>query len=321
MRREIVSKKIKQLAGFAAFMALAATFGIQAQGQSAPASQHTEAHEPVETAAPVKASPAIWKIKGAHGALYLLGTIHMMKPNVDWESAPVKTGLAASSKLVEEVSNVDDTTAAQTLLLQYGIDREHPLSTKIGKEDLAKLDAALQQMGIPGESALESLRPWAAMLTISILPVLKAGYTPESGVDMTLAQQWKATGKSVDGLETLDQQIHFFADMSEADQVMVLHVSLEQLDHASEDVDKIVTAWINGDVETIARLENTEFKQKYPGLYKLLIVERNKTWAEQLSRMLDSGGTEFVAVGAGHLPGNDGVLKLLAAKGYSIKRE
>lgn len=316
-----MSKKIEQFAGLAAFMAVAAAFGIQAQGQSVPASQHAEAHAPVEAAAPVQASPALWKIKSAHGTIYLLGTIHMMKPDVNWESAPVKAGLAASSKLVEEVSNVDDKAAAQTLLLQYGIDIEHPLSTKISKDDLAKLDAALQQMGIPGESALEPLRPWAAMLTISVVPMMKAGYTLESGVDTTLAQEWKATGKTVDGLETLDQQVHFFADMSEADQVMALHVSLEQLDHASEDVDKMVTAWIKGDVETIATLENTEFKQEDPGLYKLLIVERNKTWAGQLSRMLDSGGTEFVAVGAGHLPGNDGVLKLLAAKGYTVTRE
>lgn len=316
-----MSKKIKQFAGLAAFMAVAAAFGIQAQGQTAPASQHTDATEPVVAAARVKATPPLWKIKSAHGTIYLLGTIHMMRPDVNWESAPVKAGLAASSKLVEEVSNVDDKAAAQTLLLQYGIDPEHPLSTKIGKDDLAKLDAAVQQMGIPGESALEPLRPWAVMLTISVLPMMKAGYTLESGVDTTLAAEWKATGKTVDGLETLDQQVHFFADMSEADEVMALHVSLEQLDHASEDVDKIVTAWIKGDIETIATLENTEFKQEDPGLYKLLIVQRNKTWAEQLSRMLDSGGTEFVAVGAAHLPGNDGVLKLLAAKGYTVTRE
>ncbi len=316
-----MSKKIKQFAGFAALMAAATGCGIQAQGQSTPASHESEAHTPVVVSAPAEATPAIWKIKSAHGTIYLLGTIHMMKPNVDWESAPVKAGLAASSKLVEEVSNVDDKAAAQALLLQYGFDSEHPLSTKISKEDLAKLDSALQQMGIPGESALEPLRPWAAMLMVSVLPLMKAGYTPESGVDMTLAHEWQATGKTVDGLETLDQQIHFFADMSEADQVMVLHVSLEELDHATEDTNKIVAAWIKGDVVTIAKLENAEFKQKYPGLYKLLIVQRNKTWAEQLSKMLDSGGTEFVAVGAGHLPGDDGVLKLLAAKGYSITRE
>ena len=314
-------KKIKLLTRFAAFIAVAAICGTLAQGQTAPTSQHTETNVPVVTAAQVQATPPLWKITSAHGTIYLLGTIHMMKPNVNWESVPVKAALAASSKLVEEVSNADDMAAAQTLLLQYGIDREHPLSTKIGKEDLARLDAALQQMGIPGEAALEPLRPWAAMLMISALPILKAGYTPESGVDVTLAREWKATGKTVDGLETLDQQIHFFADMSEADQVMALHASLEQLDQASEDTNKIVTAWMKGDVETIATLENTEFKQKYPALYKLLVIDRNKTWVEQLSRMLDSGGTEFVAVGAGHLPGDDGVLKLLAAKGYTVTRE
>lgn len=313
-------KKIVHFAGFAGFIAIA-TCGILAQDETAPGTHPSKASGPIVISAPVEATPAIWKIKGAHGTIYLLGTIHLMKPNVNWESAPVKAALAVSSTLVEEVSNVDDMAGAQSLLLQYGMDMAHPLSTKIGKDDLAKLDAALQQMGLPGESAMEPLRPWAVMLTISVLPMIKAGYTPESGVDIALAHEWKATGKTVNGLETLDQQIHFFADMSEADQVTMLHVSLEQLDHASEDEEKMVTAWLNGDVDTIAKLENSEFRRKYPALYKRLVVDRNRTWSEQLSKMLDSGGTEFVAVGAAHLPGPDGVLKLLAAKGYTVTRE
>lgn len=314
-------KKLKRIAGFALSMTLAVTCAIQGQGQSAPASQHSEPAIPAAAAASIQATPPFWKVKSAHGTIYLLGTIHMMKPDVSWQSAQVKAALTASSKLIEEVSNVDDMAAAQQLLFQNGIDREHPLSSKISKDDLARLDAALKQMGMPGESAMEPLRPWAAMLTISVLPILKAGYSPESGVDVTLANEWKTGGKTVDGLETLDQQIHLFADMSEADQVMALHVSLDDLDHASEDVNTMVAAWIKGDVETIGDLENKEFKQEDPGLYKLLIVQRNKAWVEQLSRMLDSGGTEFVAVGAGHLPGNDGVLKLLSAKGYTVTRE
>lgn len=313
--------KMKRLFGCAALMAASTCSGIQAQSQTAPTTQQSEASAPLVAATQVQATPPLWKIESAHGTIYLLGTVHMMKPNVSWEGSQVKAALAASSKLFEEVNDANDKTKAQELLLKYGFDSEHPLSTKISKDDLAKLDAALKQMGVPGESAMEPLRPWAAMLAISVLPMVKAGYSPDSGVDVTLANEWKAAGKTVDGLETLDQQVHFLADMSEADQVMALHVSLEDLDHANEDVDKIVAAWIKGDLETIGDLENKEFKQEDQGLYKLLIVDRNKAWAARLSQMLDSGGTEFVAVGAAHLPGDEGVLKLLAAKGYKLTRE
>lgn len=316
-----MSHKSDRFVGLAAWIALCVGCAVDSHGQTAPAGQNSDAPAPVVAAAQVQAAPPLWKITSAHGTLYLLGTIHMMKPNVNWESLPVKSALAASSKLVEEVSNADDQTAAQALLLQYGIDREHPLSTKIAKDDLVKLDTALKQLGYPGESALEPLRPWAVMLTLSVLPMMKAGYTLDSGVDVTLAREWKVSGKTVDGLETAEQQIHFFADMSDADQVKALHISLDDLDHATKDINEMVAAWIKGDVETIGDLENKEFKQEDPSLYKLLIVQRNKTWVEQLSKMLDSGGTEFVAVGAGHLPGDDGVLKLLEVKGFTVTRE
>src|ERR1017187_4746373 len=113
---------------------------------SAPASRATPAPAAASVAKPAEATmaadPAIWRAKGAHGAGSLVGSVHVMKPNVVWESAKVKAALESSDVLYLEIANIDDTASVQPMVLQFGIDTDHPLSTKVSKDDLELLDAA-----------------------------------------------------------------------------------------------------------------------------------------------------------------------------------
>lgn len=266
----------------------------------------------------VQATPALWVMKGPKATVYLLGTIHIMKPGVEWHTAKVMAAVNQSQTLVEEVADLSDVAAIRPLMMQLGMDQEHPLSTKITKEDLALVDGALKQMGAPGESSVEPMRPWLVGLTLSVLPLMKAGYDPQSGVDMTLSKEFKAAGKPVAGLETVEQQLHILADLPLADEVESLHLQLKDLDHATADTEKTVAAWEKGDVATIAKIENDEFVKEYPALYQKLVVARNKAWAEKLATMLQGEGTTLVAVGAAHLAGPDSVQTLLTAKGFTV---
>jgi uncharacterized protein len=287
----------------------------QAQAQTAPAA--APAGSPT-----VEATPALWEVKGPHATVYLFGTVHLMKPDVSWHTSKVNAAVAASQTLIEEIPDVDQPPAVQAELMQLGMDLEHPLSTKVTKDDLARIDAAAKQMGLPGESALEPMRPWMVGITLSTLPLVKAGYDPESGVDVTLAKEFRKKGKANSGLETVDQQLHFFADMPQADEVASLHVQLQHLDTAQADLETTVTAWEKGDVETIAKVENGEMRKDYPSLYQRLVVERNKAWTEKIAATLAADGpdkTVLVAVGAAHLAGPDSVQAMLAAKGYTVK--
>jgi uncharacterized protein YbaP (TraB family) len=266
----------------------------------------------------VQANPALWIVKGSHATIYLFGTIHILKPGIDWHTAKVESAIAASQTLCEEVADIDNPDSLKPLINELGTDPTHPLSTKITKDDLALLDTAIKQMGAPGESVLEPLRPWLAGITLSVLPMIKAGYDPQSGVDLALSAEFKAAKKPVNGLETMEQQLHFFADMPVADEVESLHLQLKELDHATKDIDSTVAAWEKGDVETIAKIENEDFIKEYPTLYQKLVVKRNKAWTEQLVTLLKGEGTTFVAVGAGHLAGPDSLQKMLTASGYTV---
>lgn len=272
----------------------------------------------------VDATPAMWKVKGVHGTVYLFGSVHVMKPDVRWETAKVKAALAESELLYLEIPDVDPEAmkALQPLALQMGMDMEHPLSTKISKEDFALLDTVAKGMGMPGAAGFEPLRPWMVYTFLSVLPATKAGYAADSGIDAKLAAEAKAEKKPIKGFETAEQQLHFLADMPQAEQVEMLHKALIDLPKSEGKLDEMVGDWTRGDVDKIAAMENDEMKTKYPDLYEKLLVKRNQHFAEVLTGMLKdpATGTVFVTIGAAHLAGPDSVMKMLEKGGYTVAR-
>lgn len=272
----------------------------------------------------VDATPAMWKVKGVHGTVYLFGSVHVMKPDVQWETAKVKAALAESGMLYLEIPDVDPEAmkALQPLALQMGMDVEHPLSTKISKEDVALLDTAVKGLGMPGESSFEPLKPWMVYTILSVLPATKAGYAADSGIDAKLAVEAKGQKKPIKGFETAEEQLHFLADMPEAQQVEMLHKTLIDLPKSQTELDEMVADWTRGDVDKIAAMENDEMKVKYPDLYEKLLVKRNQHFAEVLTGMLKdpATGTVFVTIGAAHLAGPDSVTKMLDKGGFSVVR-
>lgn len=273
--------------------------------------------------AKIVADPAIWRVKGAHGTLYLFGSVHVMKPNVEWESAKVKAALTSSDVIYLEIANLDDTAAAQPLAMQFGLDAAHPLSTKISTDDVALLDTAAKSMGMPGEAMLEPMQPWLVSATLELVPMLKAGYDPTSGIDTKLLAESRAEKKSIKGFETMEEQIHMLADEPMDQQVAELHRQLTELDKSTAQMNDIVLAWEHGDVEKIGTIDNDELATKYPAQYKRIVVDRNTKWTATLDGLLKAPdtGTVFVTVGAAHLAGPDSVLKMLEKDGYKVERE
>ena len=292
-------------------------------GSGAAPAAPTPAATPTPAAGMAKATPAIWRVKGTHGTVYLFGSVHVMKPDVEWEAGKVKAAFDSADVLCLEIANLDDTSAAQPLLMQYGLDPQHPLSEKISKEDLTTLDTVVKAIGMPGETMMEPMRPWLVSMMLSVLPMMKAGFSPNTGIDMALLAQTKQANKQVKGFETMEQQVHLLADVPEAEQITMLHKDLTELDKSTAQMNELVAAWQKGDVEKIGAIDNTELATKYPAVYKRMVVDRNQRWADTLNGVLkDPGtGTVFVAVGAAHLAGPDSVIKMLEKDGWKVERE
>jgi uncharacterized protein YbaP (TraB family) len=161
------------------------------------------------------------------------------------------------------------------LVLRYGIDPAHPLSTLLTAQERARLDAAAKAAGVPGGGgALNIMRPWLAALTLSVAPLLKAGLDPKQGVDKQLKAQMEKAGKPVHGLETAEEQIRFLADMPPAVQLSFLRETMHDTDNAATELGSLVDAWKRGDTAAIAHLESTDLQLRLNMILRSLFLVR-----------------------------------------------
>jgi len=269
-------------------------------------------------ASPVAAAPAVWVVKDQDSTIYLLGTVHVLKPDTQWRSPAIDKALAESADLWVEVE-ADDPAVMQPLVMKYGIDAANPLSKKISAERFAQVDAAAKAMGASG-AALDPMRPWLAGVTLSVAPLLKAGYDPTSGVEAKLKAAAKAAGKPIRTLESPEQQIRFFADLPPKIEMEFLDSALDDSAEAPAMIDGLVAAWVAGDVAAIKRLMIDDMKRDYPELYEVILTGRNKDWARQIETLLAGKGVTIIAVGAGHLAGDDSVQVQLAKRNIEAVR-
>jgi uncharacterized protein YbaP (TraB family) len=268
------------------------------------------------------AEPAIWVVKGPHATVYLFGTIHALQKGDVWHSPKIDAAIEQSQTLWLEIPNVDDAASMQPLIMQLGMDQAHPLSTKLTPDQMAKLTKAANSVGLPGgEAMFETFKPWLAALTLSIAPLMQAGYDPSTGVEVELKPEFVKANKPVKGFETAEEQMRYFADMPEKSQVDFLSSELDDFDSAIDKFKQILAAWSAGDTDALDKLNNADFRDKYPDLFQILVVKRNQKFTTQIQDLLKGDGVSFVAIGAGHLVGKDGVPAMLEKQGFKVTRE
>lgn len=264
--------------------------------------------------------PALWVVSDADSTIYLFGTVHVLRPDTPWGSAKVDAAFDSASSVILEISNPDDQAAIGPLIQQHGIDPTRPLSSLLTAEEIAHLNVAAQSIGASA-AALDPLRPWLVALSLSMAPLVKAGYDPQSGVELILKARAEAAGKSVDGLETIDEQVRILAGLPEDVQLDFLRATLEAYDDATEELDALVHAWSVGDVEAINRLGVVEMREASEEIYQALLVRRNTDWADQIQTLLAGSGVTFIAVGSAHLAGDDSVQEILEDRGVEVARQ
>lgn len=277
-----------------------------------------------QTAAPAAPAPiqgegpALWVVKDADSTLYLFGSVHVLRPTTGWASPRVEAAFDSASDIWFEISNPDDQAAIMPLIQQLGLSPETPLSSRLTAEENAELDAAAQTMGASA-AQLQPMKPWLAALSLSVAPLIKAGYDPKSGVELVLKARAEAAGKPIHGFETIDKQIGILAGLPDDVQLVFLRETLKDYENAATKLDEMVEAWARGDVATLDRVTITEMKEASPALYQSVLVDRNTDWANQIQTLLEGAGTAFIAVGAAHLTGDDSVQAILQKRGVTVE--
>ncbi len=262
--------------------------------------------------------PVMWVVRDADSTIYLLGTVHVLRPQTAWGSPRLEAAFDSADEVYFEIENPGDQAALLPLIQQHGISQDKPLTHLISTGDLNLLQLSASAIG-SSAAQMDMFRPWLAALTLSVAPLIEAGYDPNSGVEMVLRARAVANGQPVKGLETIDEQVRIMAGFSEPAQVAFLHATLKAFDAAPVELDRMVTAWAGGDVATMQAVFAEGMEDSGPEVNRSLLSDRNRNWAGQIRTMLEGEGVIFIAVGAAHLMGEDSVQDFLEAGGVTVE--
>lgn len=276
------------------------------------------------TAAPEASEPAtpglfLYEVRGKGKSAHLLGTIH-----VGFGFDEVLTDEArARFHSAERVMTEADVSAAdpRRLIEAALLPADRSLSVLLGPEAWQQLLARLGDQ-IPA-ALLDRLEPWlpAVMLGLRDLEQALARLKPGAEtrlMDIELMKQAKELGKQLDHLETVDQQIAIFESIPLEEQVRELRETLAS--DAGTQADQLLTAFAKGDQRELERaVFDPSQAVSAAGFYERVLFERNLRWLPIIEREIARGHT-FIAVGAAHLLGAQGVLSELKKRGYSVTR-
>ena len=273
---------------------------------------------------PIRAQPArnfIWKIGSPTSAIYLVGSLHLLTKDYYPLSPALDAAFKDSDLLVEEIHLGEmEAPAAQLKLLTRGL---LPANTSLDKvispSTYALVTKRIGDLGLPIEP-LKRFKPWMLAMTLVEMEWQKAGFDASLGLDRHFYDRATVEGKRVQGLETLDYQLSLFDDMAMEHQERMLAESLEDFDNERSNVLALTDAWKAGEAAKVERIVLDDVNDD-PILYRRLLVDRNRNWLPTLDGLLARNGRAFVVVGAAHLVGPDGLLAMLAAKGYKVEQQ
>lgn len=302
----------------APLLAGVALFTTPALAQEASAAeQASAAMAAVNEAVAEETGPALWKVADEDTTIYLFGTVHALPKDVDWFKGDISEALTSSDTVVTEIL-MDETVGPrmQKLVMTTGImPPGKTLRSLLDEEQKATFETAMGKIGMPA-GAFDQFEPWYAAMMLTMLPLLQQGYSPDSGVEQVLMN--KADGKGREALETIEFQLGVFDNLPMDTQLSFLIETAGSIDDVKPMLDKMVAEWLEGDAETLAQLMNEGLTDKT--LAESLLYARNRTWASWIDERLDEPGTVFVAVGAGHLAGEQSVQDILEEGGLTIHR-
>ena len=270
--------------------------------------------------APRTDNPALWKVSGPQGSLYLFGSFHLLPPDVAWRTPAVARALEEAGTLVFEtdVAGANEEKTMQPLMVKYGLlPAGQTLRGILPEKTNAELERAATELGLPPE-ALAPMRPWLAGMVLGVQFVIKQGYDPAKGVEQQVIAWAKQNGKALATLESIESQLRIFADLTREQEVDLLTVSLREIRETPAALAEMLAAYRTGDQAALEKTLNAGF-DGLPALRQRILGDRHRKWLPRIEKMIADGGGCVIIVGAAHLVGRDGLIALLRAQGYKVE--
>lgn len=259
----------------------------------------------------------LWRIEAPDRpgvtAGYLLGTIHSDDPRVTRLPPAVARAFAQAASFSAELdmNPLNLLQASQHMFAAEG----QGLKAQLAPELYRRSAALLARRGIP-EMLAARMKVWAAAATLSTPPSSSGLF-----LDLQLYQQALASGKPVYGLETVAEQLGTLESMPLAMQKAMLEDAIEQQDQLAGLIEQLIRAYAANDLRLIERISNQAMagsdRDVVRHVNEQVVIERNRRMLERMLPRLREGKA-FLAVGALHLPGENGLVALLRGRGYRM---
>ena len=300
----------------------------EAQTQAAPMASAPEAassYDAITTLDEATSGPsevAMWRTGDDDTTVYMIGTVHLLRPGVEWRTDDYERAFAEADAVFIESDSLSEEAQAKAaeLLPRYAFNPPGTtLASYFTEEEVAELNAAMAPVGVTIEQ-LAPMRPWFASIMVAQTAMMRIGASPEAGLETMIVQQATEAGKPVRFLEGLEEVFGILASVDDEVQADVMLDGAEDFANLEAEFARIVAAWYDGDADTVADMM-TEAYGDYPEAEDALFEERNRNWTMRLKEVIDTEpGTFLVAVGAGHLAGADSLQEMLQAEGYAVER-
>lgn len=278
--------------------------------------------------ATLNGSGLLWKIeRQGETPSFLFGTMHMTDPRVTSLPADARKAFDSAGIVVIETTDVLDEGRMMAAIMQKPelmmFTDQTTLTSLLSPEDAATVNAALSARGIPPGSVAK-MKPWmlSAMLSLPACEMArKAAGAPV--LDVKLAGDAKAAGKEIEGLESVTDQLEAMASLPMDFHMRGLVDTLKLGDRMDDVIETMIVLYEREDTGMFwplfrAVLPNSAGDDSgYAAFEEAMITARNRTMAEHAAPIL-ARGNAFIAVGALHLPGPEGLIELLRASGYTV---
>jgi uncharacterized protein YbaP (TraB family) len=262
----------------------------------------------------------LWSVADADTTIYLFGTIHLLPEKYQWRTATFDRAIDNSQELVVEtiIDDKDPTkimAAMTSLAFSPGLP---PLADRVPPAKRAALAAAVKKSGFPPQG-LDRMETWGAAFILLGNQFRDLGLKGQEGVEAVLRNAFTTKGKPIGELETNVEQLGFFDTLPEKAQRQLLEGAITPSADMNKDFGGMLAAWSRGDVKAIARTFNHDLAAS-PELRQALIKRRNQNWTKWIEQRMASPGSVLIAVGAGHLAGQDSVVEMLKKDGYRVRQ-
>ena len=261
----------------------------------------------------------LWSVEKGKNTIYLLGSIHLLPRELKTLDQAIEAAYSDSKIIVFE-TNIDSLRdpAFEAKVTNLGLlPPGQTLEQQVSKQTYALLQQKVSELGLQVE-IFNQFKPWLCALTLTSMELQRLGFNANYGIDMHFFDRAKQDGKEMRFLESTDEQLGLFTEMSKQEEDSFLAKVLEELDTMRVKVIEMINAWKSGDSDKLASMVKVEF-EGYPEVYARMLVERNQKWVKHIEDLSGQDGNSLVVVGAAHLVGDDSILELLKKNGFEVE--